>query len=45
VLVPEDEPEKELLAFGKVSTDGFVLDFEYPFSALQAFALALSSFS
>eukprot|EP00667_Euglena_gracilis_P015589 EG_transcript_16232 len=33
-----------LMQFGKVSTDEFILDFQYPFNALQAFAIALSSF-
>jgi hypothetical protein len=33
-----------ILQFGKVAKDMFTMDFRYPLSAFQAFALSLSSF-
>ncbi|XP_077218399.1 tubby-like F-box protein 3 [Tasmannia lanceolata] len=38
------EHEKVLLQFGKVGKDLFTMDFRYPISAFQAFAICLSSF-
>ncbi|KAF9621802.1 hypothetical protein IFM89_028240 [Coptis chinensis] len=38
------EQEKVLLQFGKVGKDLFTMDFRYPLSAFQAFAICLSSF-
>ncbi|OVA04365.1 Tubby [Macleaya cordata] len=38
------EHEKVLLQFGKVGKDLFTMDFQYPISAFQAFAICLSSF-
>ena len=39
-----DETEATLLQFGKVGKDAFTMDYAYPMSALQAFAICLSSF-
>ena len=36
--------ETVVLQFGKVGSDSFTMDFTYPMSALQAFAICLSSF-
>jgi tubby-related protein 1 len=49
VASPENGPagpehEKIILQFGKVGKDLFTMDFRYPISAFQAFALCLSSF-
>ncbi|RRT80780.1 hypothetical protein GW17_00017037 [Ensete ventricosum] len=38
------EEEKVILQFGKVGKDLFTMDFCYPISAFQAFAICLSSF-
>ncbi|KAM3129701.1 hypothetical protein pb186bvf_018214 [Paramecium bursaria] len=43
-LVVEDGEDNILLQFGRVGTDLFNLDFQYPLSPLQAFEIALSSF-
>jgi len=32
------------MQFGRTGDDSFSLDFQFPFSALQAFSVALSSF-
>lgn len=40
----EDEAEEVMLQFGKVGKDLFTMDFRYPMSALQAFAICLTSF-
>ncbi|XP_010416614.1 PREDICTED: tubby-like F-box protein 1 [Camelina sativa] len=39
-----DGPDKIILQFGKVGKDMFTMDFRYPLSAFQAFAICLSSF-
>ncbi|XP_042517313.1 tubby-like F-box protein 3 [Macadamia integrifolia] len=49
VASPENGPagqehEKVLLQFGKVGRDLFTMDYRYPLSAFQAFAICLSSF-
>ncbi|XP_038709329.1 tubby-like F-box protein 8 isoform X2 [Tripterygium wilfordii] len=38
------DPEKIILQFGKVGKDMFTMDYRYPLSAFQAFAICLSSF-
>lgn len=38
------EDEKVILQFGKVGKDAFTMDYQYPISAFQAFAICLSSF-
>ncbi|KAI5392931.1 tubby-like F-box protein 5 [Lathyrus oleraceus] len=38
------EQEKVILQFGKIGKDIFTMDFRYPLSAFQAFAICLSSF-
>ncbi|XP_068641333.1 tubby-like F-box protein 5 [Aristolochia californica] len=51
-LVPVVEPshqvtldhEKVILQFGKIGKDIFTMDYRYPLSAFQAFAICLSSF-
>lgn len=49
VASPENGPagpqhEKIILQFGKVGKDLFTMDYRYPLSAFQAFAICLSSF-
>ncbi|KAG7996142.1 hypothetical protein I3843_01G144700 [Carya illinoinensis] len=49
VASPENAPagpehEKIILQFGKVGKDLFTMDYRYPISAFQAFAICLSSF-
>ncbi|KAF8392537.1 hypothetical protein HHK36_022882 [Tetracentron sinense] len=39
-----EEHETVLLQFGKVGKDLFTMDYQYPISAFQAFAICLSSF-
>ncbi|KAK8450083.1 hypothetical protein SEVIR_7G305400v4 [Setaria viridis] len=41
---PPPEHEKVILQFGKVAKDMFTMDYRYPLSAFQAFAICLSSF-
>ncbi|KAH7446223.1 hypothetical protein KP509_01G045700 [Ceratopteris richardii] len=48
-IEPSTEPahvdqEKVLLQFGKIGKDTFTMDYRYPLSAFQAFAICLSSF-
>ncbi|CAA6663477.1 unnamed protein product [Spirodela intermedia] len=40
----EEDDDDVLLQFGKVGKDLFTMDFRYPLSAFQAFAICLSSF-
>ncbi|CAH1424201.1 unnamed protein product [Lactuca virosa] len=40
----QPEHEKVILQFGKVGKDMFTMDYRYPLSAFQAFAICLSSF-
>ncbi|XP_054806048.1 tubby-like F-box protein 3 [Prosopis cineraria] len=42
--ISEAEHEKIILQFGKVGKDLFTMDYQYPISAFQAFAICLSSF-
>ncbi|KAL1539540.1 Tubby-like F-box protein 5 [Salvia divinorum] len=42
--VPASEQENVILQFGKIGKDIFTMDFRYPLSAFQAFAICLSSF-
>ncbi|XP_075517020.1 tubby-like F-box protein 5 isoform X2 [Primulina tabacum] len=42
--VPVSEQEKMILQFGKIGKDIFTMDYRYPLSAFQAFAICLSSF-
>ncbi|KAK1440321.1 hypothetical protein QVD17_06146 [Tagetes erecta] len=41
---PPPEHDKVILQFGKVGKDMFTMDYRYPLSAFQAFAICLSSF-
>lgn len=41
---PQNDHDKVLLQFGKVGKDMFTMDYRYPLSAFQAFAICLSSF-
>ena len=43
-LVELDEQDAVLLQFGRVGKDEFTLDFRYPLTPFQAFAITLSSF-
>eukprot|EP00249_Psilotum_nudum_P021209 c28021_g1_i1 orf=432-1700(-) len=42
--VPQSDADKVVLQFGKVGKDTFTMDYRYPLSAFQAFAICLSSF-
>ena len=42
--LPEEEQERVILQFGKIGKDTFTMDYRYPISAFQAFAICLSSF-
>ncbi|XP_038716425.1 tubby-like F-box protein 5 isoform X2 [Tripterygium wilfordii] len=42
--VPAAEQERVILQFGKIGKDIFTMDYRYPLSAFQAFAICLSSF-
>ncbi|GMI94055.1 tubby like protein 2 [Hibiscus trionum] len=42
--VSPEEQDKVILQFGKVGKDIFTMDYQYPLSAFQAFAICLSSF-
>lgn len=42
--ITEEEREKVILQFGKIGKDIFTMDYCYPLSAFQAFAICLSSF-
>lgn len=41
---PSSDHDKIILQFGKVGKDMFTMDYRYPLSAFQAFAICLSSF-
>ncbi|XP_032816079.2 tubby-related protein 3-like isoform X1 [Petromyzon marinus] len=43
-IVHDDDPEYIVMQFGRVAEDVFTMDYSYPMCALQAFAVALSSF-
>jgi tubby-related protein 1 len=43
-LTNSEEPDTVFLQFGRVGKDVFNMDFRYPFSPFQAFAICLSSF-
>lgn len=43
LVTPEDE-ETVLLQFGRTEKERFSMDFQWPLSPLQAFAITLSSF-
>lgn len=40
----QSDHDKIILQFGKVGKDMFTMDYRYPLSAFQAFAICLSSF-
>lgn len=42
--VSQSDHDKVILQFGKVGRDMFTMDYRYPLSAFQAFAICLSSF-
>lgn len=43
-LISHEDEEKILVLFGRVGKDEFTMDFQWPISPFQAFAIALSSF-
>lgn len=43
-LIDINDPDKVYLQFGRVGKEAFTLDFQYPLSAFQAFAMCLSVF-
>ncbi|XP_076807543.1 uncharacterized protein LOC143450750 isoform X2 [Clavelina lepadiformis] len=43
-IIHQSDPEYIVMQFGKVENDVFTLDYNYPMNAVQAFAIALSSF-
>jgi len=42
--VTQSDPDKVILQFGKIGKDIFTMDYCYPLSVFQAFAICLSSF-
>uniref|UniRef100_A0A0C9S6C2 Tubby-like F-box protein n=1 Tax=Wollemia nobilis TaxID=56998 RepID=A0A0C9S6C2_9CONI len=42
--VSQSDHDKVILQFGKIGRDTFTMDYRYPLSAFQAFAICLSSF-
>eukprot|EP00050_Salpingoeca_kvevrii_P018871 m.79535 g.79535 ORF g.79535 m.79535 type:complete len:422 (-) comp8186_c0_seq1:226-1491(-) len=43
-IVHETDPNYIIMQFGRVDQQSFSMDFQFPMSAIQAFAIALSSF-
>ncbi|XP_062994191.1 tubby-related protein 1 [Elgaria multicarinata webbii] len=43
-IVHGNDPDYIVLQFGRVADDAFTMDYNYPLCAVQAFAIALSSF-
>jgi len=43
-IVHQSDPEYIVMQFGRVADDVFTVDYNYPMNAVQAFAIALSSF-
>ena len=43
-IVHQQDPNYIIMQFGRISEDCFTIDYKYPMSAYQAFAVALSSF-
>nr|CAI5824796.1 unnamed protein product [Callosobruchus analis] len=43
-IVHDSDPDYVVMQFGRVAEDVFTMDYRYPLCALQAFAIALSSF-
>ncbi|XP_063236383.1 protein king tubby [Bacillus rossius redtenbacheri] len=43
-IVHDNDPEYIVMQFGRVAEDVFTMDYRYPLCAVQAFAIALSSF-
>ncbi|XP_056606784.1 tubby-related protein 1-like isoform X1 [Triplophysa dalaica] len=43
-IVHNKDPDYIVMQFGRVADDAFTLDYRYPLCAVQAFAIALSSF-
>lgn len=36
-------PPPQVMQFGRIDGNAYILDFQYPFSAVQAFAVALAN--
>merc|ERR1719427_1869461 len=43
-IVHQSDPDHIVMQFGRVADDVFTVDYNYPMNAVQAFAIALSSF-
>lgn len=43
-IIHKDNPNYIIMQFGRISEDVFTIDYRYPMSAFQSFAIALSSF-
>ncbi|KFO96781.1 Tubby protein, partial [Calypte anna] len=43
-IIHDNDPDYIVMQFGRVAEDVFTMDYSYPMCALQAFAIALSSF-
>jgi len=43
-LIENENPDDVLLQFGRIAKDKFTMDFQWPISPFQAFAITLSSF-
>ncbi|CAF4184622.1 unnamed protein product, partial [Rotaria sordida] len=44
VITNGDHEEDIVMQFGRIDDNNFALDYRYPLTAMQAFAIALSSF-
>jgi len=43
-LVHKEDEDYIIVQFGRIGEDTFTMDYQYPMSAVQAFAICLSSF-
>ena len=44
LCIPERDPDRVVMQFGRVGKDAFTMDYQFPLCGLQAFGIALSSF-
>lgn len=42
-LPSSSSPAPQVMQFGRIDGNAYILDFQYPFSAVQAFAVALAN--
>lgn len=43
LLPSSSSPASQVMQFGRIDGNAYILDFQYPFSAVQAFAVALAN--